>query len=71
MIEEGSPMNFDILPPYAETNSSVVNGLFNEAMSSCLARVQQAKLEEGEEKQQTFVEETILFAIVLDKRNKL
>jgi hypothetical protein len=38
-------------PIKADSCNSVVNGLFNEAMSSCLARVTQTKViaEEGEE----------------------
>ena len=51
---------FDILPQTG--NSSVVNGLFNEVMSSALARVTDTPV---------FLDETLLFTMVAEKRIKL
>jgi hypothetical protein len=62
----------------ADSSNSVVNGLFNEAISSCLARVVESKDIEGESeesksevKQALFLDETLVFTMVTEKRNKI
>jgi hypothetical protein len=61
-LESKGPF-FDIISAETKESTSVVNGLFNEAMSSCMARV----TGEGS----TSLDETLLFTIVSEKLKKL